>query len=111
MKYLSRYLPRTTLLVGAMMCSFVSPINAQVRPGSMIVEVRDQTGGAIPGATVTITQAQTNLTRNGITNDVGLITFASVPPGTYSVRVTLEGFKEFVAQAVRVSEDAAVRVN
>lgn len=89
----------------------VSPADAQVRYGSIVVEARDQSGGAVPGATVTITETGTNVTRNGVTNSAGTATFASVLPGTYSVRVTIEGFREFLATGVRVAEDSVVRVN
>ncbi len=46
----------------------VPRVDAQVRYGSIVVEVTDQTGGAIPGADATITQTQTGLTRNALTN-------------------------------------------
>jgi outer membrane receptor protein involved in Fe transport len=84
---------------------------AQVRYGSIVVEARDPSGGAVPGADVTITQVGTNLSRSGVTNTTGLATFASVPPGTYSVRVNISGFKEYVRTGVIVSEDAVLRVN
>src|SRR6185436_5051961 len=77
--------------------------HAQVRYGTIVVEARDQSGSALPGADVTITQTGTNLTRTGATNTTGLVTFATVPPGTYSVRVNLSGFKEFVTTDVAVS--------
>jgi hypothetical protein len=89
----------------------VSGLEAQVRYGSIVVEARDQSGGGVPGATVTITETGTNVTRNGVTNESGTVTFASLLPGTYSVRVTLEGFREFLATGVKVTEDSAVRVN
>ena len=83
---------------------------AQVRYGSIVVEARDQSGSAVPGADVTITQEGTNLSRTGVTNSAGLVTFATIPPGTYSVRVNLSGFKEFITTDVAVSEDSVMRV-
>ena len=62
--------------------------HAQVRYGAIVVEARDSSGSAVPGAQVTITEAGTNLSRSGVTNSAGVLTFATVPPGTYSVRVT-----------------------
>ena len=88
----------------------IIPLNAQVRYGSIVVEVADQSGGAVPGADVTVTQTQTGLTRNGTSNEVGLATLATLPPGSYSVKVSLSGFKEFVTSGVEVSEDSVVRV-
>ena len=88
----------------------IIPLNAQVRYGSIVVEVADQSGGAVPGADVTVTQTETGLTRNGTSNEVGLATLATLPPGSYSVKVSLSGFKEFVTSGVDVSEDSVVRV-
>src|SRR5918993_3947352 len=94
-----------------MVCAAAAvPANAQVRYGSIVVEVTDQSGGAVPGADVTVTQTETGLTRNGISNEVGLATLATLPPGSYSVKVSLTGFKEFVTSGVEVSEDSVVRV-
>src|SRR5688572_30588793 len=100
--FLSTFILGSTLLVPT--------LEAQVRYGSIVVEVTDQTGGAIPGAEVAITQAETGLTRNTVSNDIGIANFASIPPGTYSVRVNISGFKEFVTTGVAVSEDSTVRV-
>src|SRR5687767_2510403 len=96
-----------------LLATLVSPpalTHAQVRHGSIVVEARDQSGSAVPGAEVTITEARTNLTRTAVTNSAGVATFVSVPPGTYSVRVNLSGFKEYVTTDVAVAEDAVLRV-
>jgi outer membrane receptor protein involved in Fe transport len=85
--------------------------HAQVRYGSIVVEARDPTGSAVPGADVAIIQAETNLRRTSVTNSVGLATFATVPPGTYTVRVNISGFKESVRTGVVVSEDAVIRIS
>ena len=93
------------------LCSALAArVDAQVRYGSIVVEVTDQSGGAVPGADVTVTQTRTGLTRNGVSNDVGLATLTTLPPGSYSVKVSLSGFKEFVTSGVEVSEDSVVRV-
>ena len=83
---------------------------AQVLYGSLVVEVRDQTGSAVPGAEVTITQTETNWTRSGTSNETGTATFSNVPLGTFSVRTALAGFKESVTTDVRVTQDDVTRV-
>src|SRR5688572_6029460 len=94
-----------------MLCAVTASLaNAQVRYGSIVVEVTDQSGGAVPGADVTVTQTGTGLTRNGVSNAVGLATLTTLPPGSYQVKISLSGFKEFVTSGVNVSEDSVVRV-
>ncbi len=102
--------PSTLLFIYLCAVVLAAPAAAQVRYGSIVVEVTDQSGGAVPGADVTITQTATGLTRNGVSNETGLATLPTLPPGSYSVRVSLSGFKEFVTSGVEVSEDSVVRV-
>jgi TonB-dependent receptor-like protein/carboxypeptidase family protein len=84
--------------------------HAQVLYGSLVVEARDQSGAALPGAAVTLTQGETGWTRSGFTNGVGTATFSTVPPGTFSVGVNLSGFKESLTNGVAVTEGSVMRV-
>ena len=94
----------------ALLALSATPARGQVLYGSLLVEARDSGGGALPGAAVTITQDATGWTRTGVTNSVGTATFANVPPGTFTVRVNLQGFKESLTNGVAVTEGSAVRV-
>ena len=84
---------------------------AQVLYGSVIVDVRDDSGAAVPGADVTLVQQETNWTRSGVSADNGAATFATVPPGTYKITVTLTGFKESVTNGVNVLQNDVTRVS
>jgi hypothetical protein len=84
---------------------------AQALYGTITGQVRDTTGGAIPGAEVTATNVSTNYTQTALTNDVGNYTLANVPIGTYTVRVSLTGFREFVAERVIVTAGQVTRTN
>jgi hypothetical protein len=67
-------------------------VDAQTYQGALRGAVRDAQG-VIPGAEVTLISEETNATRSAMTNEVGEYAFASVLPGTYTVRVALPGFK------------------
>src|SRR5262249_27596175 len=47
----------------------------------------------VPGVTVTVVNKATNATRTTISNAVGLFDFPALPPGRYTVKSELEGFK------------------
>jgi beta-lactamase regulating signal transducer with metallopeptidase domain len=68
-----------------------------VRPaaqtGSVTGQVVDQSGGAIPGARVTVTHAQTGASRSVISNAPGRFAFTDLPAATYELTVQLSGFK------------------
>ncbi len=102
---------RAAVLVVACGCLTAPMARAQVLYGSIVGNVQDLSGAALPGATVTITSGETNLTRSTVTNEVGSYTFANVLAGTYDVKVSLEGFKVFVKTAVPVTVNTVSRVD
>src|SRR5438132_1639949 len=61
--------------------------------GTITGEVKDSSGAVVPGATVTVTNKATNATRTTASNAVGLFDFPALPPGEYTVKTELDGFK------------------
>lgn len=59
--------------------------------------VTDNTGAAVAGATVTLTNEGTATSINTNTSDEGLYNFDLIPAGTYTVTVEKAGFKKFVS--------------
>src|SRR5512146_3172518 len=73
--------------------------------------VTDPQGAVISGATVTITNINTGVTRPSInTGPDGAYTFTNLEPGTYDVKVTAPGFGPFT-QRVQVSVGSRTAVN
>ncbi|HXF82298.1 MAG TPA: carboxypeptidase-like regulatory domain-containing protein [bacterium] len=62
--------------------------------------VVDTSGGVLPGAQVTVKNVATNDTYTAVTNELGAFTIPSLLPGTYTVTVTLDGFKTVVLNDV-----------
>jgi uncharacterized surface anchored protein len=59
--------------------------NAQTITGSISGAVMDQTGGMIPGATVTLTSEKTGQARGSTTDSEGRFNFAALQPGAYAL--------------------------
>ena len=89
--------------LGALCVMYATGATAQAVYGSLVGNVTDTTGGAIPGATVTATQTETNLTREVVTNENGAYSIPNIPSGTYQVVVTVPGFQTFTARDVIVT--------
>ncbi len=91
--------------VVAVLCTAVAGhvVSAQNIYGSLVGNVTDSSGASIPGATVTATQTETNLTREVVTNEAGAYTIPNIPSGTYQVVVTVPGFQNFTAREVIVT--------
>jgi len=58
--------------------------------------------GVIPGVTVTLVNEATNIAREVVTNDVGQYNFPAVPPGTYTLRTKLTGYKSYESKGLNV---------
>jgi outer membrane receptor protein involved in Fe transport len=79
-------------LLGLILCSFSLSVDAQTSRGTVSGTVTDPAGAVIAGATVTLTSAQTNVSRDSVTNDEGFYRFDAVDLGTYTVNITAGGF-------------------
>jgi hypothetical protein len=66
---------------------------AQTTLGRVVGTVLDTSGAVLPGATVTLTNQQTNQSQTTVSNEVGAFVFPQVPVGTYKVDLSLAGFK------------------
>jgi len=74
--------------------------------------VSDQTGAAVPGASLTLTQKETGFVYNVTSNSTGGYVFAGLNVGTYNLKVTAKGFEAYTAAglALNVSQTLAVDV-
>ena len=59
-------------------------------------------GGVIPGAEVTLTNQGTSLSRTTTTNAAGEYSFPNLAPGTYRLRIALQGYKAYAQESIPV---------
>jgi hypothetical protein len=88
-----------------------SAVSAQTLYGTLLGNVTDDTGLAVPGATVKITHVETAQTREAPTNSTGSYNFPNIPTGTYQVDVTLTGFQSASSRNIIVRQNTSVRVD
>jgi hypothetical protein len=62
--------------------------------GSITGTVKDQSGGVLPGATVTLVNTALAVNQTAVTNTQGTFIFPQLPAGTYTITVELTGFKK-----------------
>lgn len=77
------------------------PVNAQVVYG-VNGTVTDSSGAVIPGAKITVTNNSTGIVSHAVSSGAGAYTVILSIPGSYSVAVSAEGFKETVETSVTV---------
>ena len=87
------------------------PAAAQALYGSVTGTIADGTGAAVPGATVTIKNEDTGLELTAVTDETGTYTIRNVAGGTYTLKASLQGFKEFVQTGIPITAGGIVRIN
>jgi outer membrane receptor protein involved in Fe transport len=89
-----RRIRTTAVLLVVLLAALAAPTPAGAQQTTGIIEGRvvDQSGGVLPGATVTLRNAETGVERSGVTDADGRYRFPALPPGDYTVRVELAGF-------------------
>jgi len=65
--------------------------------------VEDPSGGVLPGATVTLTNTATKAVQTTVADARGGYIFSGVFPGSYDVKVELEGFKTYEQKAITIN--------
>jgi hypothetical protein len=105
-------LPRLfVLLIGLALATPATPVSAQALRGTLLGTVTDQSGAAMPGATVVITEKSTNVSRDTVTNATGNYTFPNLVDGVYTVKAELAGFKTVVRDDIRIAVNTSIRID
>ena len=84
---------------------------AQAVTGTILGTVSDTTGAAVPGATVTLTNLGTGLTRSIVTDAIGDYTVPSLPTGKYRLVAELPGFRTVTMPDIELGVDQHLRFN
>ena len=74
-------------------------------------QVTDATGAVVPGAEISVSNLETGAERSGSSGEQGSYTIPALPPGTYSVAVTKEGFRSVVREGVRLEVNQTGRID
>lgn len=91
----------------AMLCSVLFG----QQTSNLVGLVQDPSGAAIAGATVTLTEIQTNAKRITTTNSVGEYNASSVPPGSYRIEVEKAGFQKLTREGVILTTASTLNVD
>lgn len=98
-----------TLLLSAVLCS--GSLLGQTFTANLTGVVTDPVGAIIPGATVVLSSQSTGETRTTTSNQLGRYSFAQLSPATYSLRVTLSGFREALQTNLELTANQSAELN
>jgi hypothetical protein len=88
--------------VALLLMALVLPasLQAQETRGRITGRVTDTSKAVVPGATVTVTDATRGTVVSTTTNEQGLFVVTYLLPGTYNVKIELEGFRKQIREGV-----------
>src|SRR5882672_3200377 len=95
----------------ACLAAHASPLYAQVAAGEITGIVKDQAGAVVPGATVTVTNVDTNRQRVVASSGEGVYAAPSLAPGRYRVDVELAGFKPVRREGIELATGEKARID
>jgi carboxypeptidase family protein len=84
---------------------------AQVATGTILGNVKDSSGAAVPGASVTATNLGTQFTRTTTTDPSGQYALRLLPLGDYKLEVALTGFKNFAQTGILLEVGRTARID
>lgn len=106
-----RVMPRPFLLL-CLLAMAAGLILGQSYTASIRGTVTDATGAAVPGAKVTVTEAERNIPRSTVTDEAGRYFFTALPPGRYTLSIEASGFKRYIQAdfPLAVQQQATINV-
>jgi hypothetical protein len=95
--------PTRLLVLSLVVLSLAAAALGQGATGQITGTVTDAAGAVVPGASVTVTNLATSLTREVATGGEGDFAVPLLPPGRYKVEVATKGFKRAVVTELEVN--------
>src|SRR5688500_13841883 len=89
-------------LIAALMLATANMAAAQEFRATVRGQVLDSSKGALPGATVSMTNTDTNEVATATTNAEGNYTIPFLRPGSYTLTVELSGFQKHTRSGMRL---------
>ena len=90
---------------------FSQMVIAQVTTGAILGTVTDDTGAVLPGVGMSVTNVETGLTREAVSNDEGRYSARNLVSGAYRIQAELAGFQTAVRRGVTLSVGQEAVIN
>ena len=87
------------------------PAAAQTSQSEIRGTVVDQSGGGLPGVTVTATHVDTGPVRTTVTSETGVFLMPALPVGLYRINLELAGFTSVIRENLRLEVGQSALLN
>ena len=105
---------KAAALIAVLLATTLVPESAMAQTGATAQiggTVRDESGGVLPGVTVTATQTDTGVSRETQTDADGAYLLTNMPIGPYRLEAGLAGFRSFVQTGIVLQVNANPTIN
>jgi hypothetical protein len=90
---------------------FAASVTAQSPSASVVGRVTDPTAAIIPGASITVTNLDTNISQRAVSNELGDFTVPYLKPGRYSLEASRAGFRTYRRSEFSLVVDQSLRLD
>lgn len=97
---------RTNIFVSLLFIAVLATVGQAQFRGGVQGTVTDNAGGTVDGATVTLTNKETDQSQKTQTSDAGFYRFTNLAPGLYSLAIEQQGFKKRLINDLRVDAES-----
>jgi hypothetical protein len=98
---------RFVLSILLLLAGGCSLVYGQGTSASLTGQVTDPSGAAVAGATVTVTNIDTNLTQSAKTSGIGIYLIRPLPIGNYTLTIEAAGFNRYLQNGITLTVDLA----
>jgi outer membrane receptor protein involved in Fe transport len=102
-----------SMLLTAMffIAGLIGETNAFGQTAQVTGRVSDQAGAVVPGAQIIVTNVDTGLSRESVSNNEGYFTIPLLKPGEYRITVKKDGFKPLIQSGVTLQVEQVMRLD
>lgn len=100
-----------TFVVVVFLALTALPSSAQDFTGTINGRISDTTGATVPGVAVTLSSSAIQGVREAISGETGAYQFQFLPPGTYTLKFELSGFKTLIREGLIVEVQRTTTIN
>jgi hypothetical protein len=101
----------TASFIAAVVLALPLTALAQTERGTITGVVMDSSKAAVPGVSIAVINTGTNAATNVVSSDSGSYSAANLPPGTYRIEATLQGFQTSKVEGVTLNAGTTARVD
>ncbi len=97
--------------IAALVLAVPFAASAQTERGTITGVVMDSSKAAVPGASIAVINTGTNAASNVVSSESGTYSATNLPPGTYRIEATLQGFQTSKVEGVILNAGTTARVD